>query len=95
MELIERAAERLGMGLELRQTSVDDAVAAIRSGDADLILNVVHTPERAAEFILGERSTRIEDRLYVRSDRPDLVDLKSLSAGRIAVWPGFPFARAL
>ena len=59
------------------------------------MLNAVHTGDRAKEFILGERSTRIEDRLYVRADRPDLADLKSLGSGRMAVWPEFPLARGL
>ncbi len=95
VELMQSAAAKLGVELDLRATTLERAFAAIRSGDADLMLNVVHTPERAAEFILGERSTRLEDRLYVRADRPDLVDLKSLQGGRFAVWPGFPFLESL
>ena len=95
VEVIEAAARRLGLALDFRPTTLAEGLLDVREGRADLVLNVVHTPERARELALGARITRVEDRLYVRADRTDIRDLAGLGAARVAVWPGFPFVAAL
>ena len=89
VELMQEAAGRLGVELRLGSMSVSDALAALRSGQADLMLNVLHAPARAAELIYGGRTVRVERRLYAGADRADLgADATALATARFAVWPG-------
>jgi len=61
VELIERAAAVLGLTVELRQTSLVEAFAAVKQGRADLVLNAAQTPDRAADFRFGQRAIRVAD----------------------------------
>jgi len=64
VEVMEHAAQAVGLKLEWRRLAPADADAALAAGTADALLNAVHTPEREAGLIFGTRTARIEDRLF-------------------------------
>ncbi len=91
VELMEHAARAVGLHLEWRRLPLDQGVAAVAGGTAQVILNLVQTPGRRSSLRFGEHTARVDSRIFARIDRPDLKNLDGLGQARVAVWPGYPF----
>lgn len=88
IDLLQQAASLLGLQPELRPALVADGITAIADGSADLLLDLVHTRERAQVLRYGTRSGLIEWHIFQHRDAPPLDDLPALAGQRVAVWPG-------
>ncbi|WP_462328505.1 transporter substrate-binding domain-containing protein [Thiohalocapsa halophila] len=85
--LMREAAALLDLELGFTALPIAAAVAAVEQGDADLVLNLVHNPERRRTLRLGSLSGEVEVRIFRRAGG-SAASLADLAGRRVAVWPG-------
>ncbi|WP_058554240.1 transporter substrate-binding domain-containing protein [Thiohalocapsa sp. ML1] len=88
VELLRQAARPLGLELQFMPAPTQAALAALREGRADVLLNVLQTREREAWMRFGAHAGTVDFRIYSHAGGPVFGKLADLSGKRLAVWPG-------
>lgn len=88
LDLARWMARELGFAAEFRDASFEDAQEAVLQGEADVLTSLFYSEERDRRYDFSTMTWEVPTLLFVRAERPDIVDLKDLQGKRIALQRG-------
>jgi ABC-type amino acid transport substrate-binding protein/CheY-like chemotaxis protein/HPt (histidine-containing phosphotransfer) domain-containing protein len=88
VELLRSAAALLGLDPVHTVVPMEQALAAVRDGRADVVLNVIELPQRRPWLRFGSVKGNLDFRIFSRAGGRLYERLSDLSGQRLALWPG-------
>ncbi|MCF7991211.1 MAG: transporter substrate-binding domain-containing protein [Thiohalocapsa sp.] len=85
IDLLTLAAQRLGFEVRARRLSGAEALAAVREGKADLVVDAAHNDGDAPRLRYGAKTVDLSVALFVRDQDRAIQRLEDLSGKRVAV----------
>jgi len=82
--LLEAIGQSAGVQFRFLPMAWPDAVAALKSGEVDLI-NMIHTPARTGQFEFSEPHSHIHQALFRYDRHADIHDIASIAGSRVAL----------
>ena len=88
IEMARWISTELGFKVSFRDMSFKEAQEAVLSGQADVLTSLFHSQKRDDKFDFTETTWPVPALIFVRSERPDITQLKDLQGKRIAMQKG-------
>lgn len=88
IDLARWIAQEFRFEAEFIDTTFQEAQQAVREGEADVLTSFFFSDERARLYDFTEMTWEVPAVIFVRADRPDIVDLQDLRGRRIAMQRG-------
>ena len=85
--LLRALGEQAGVQFEFIAMNWPEALASLKAGKVDIV-NMIVTPERAAEFQFSIPHSRVAQALFRHAERKNIVDLNSLAGHVVALQKG-------
>jgi PAS domain S-box-containing protein len=85
VDLAEALGPVLGVGVEVRPMTREEALAALANGEVDAVMGMVQTPENGDELDFTQPYVSSSLAIFVRSDRFDVARLQDLRGQQVAV----------
>ncbi len=83
-------AEKIGLDIQfVNYPAWNEFLSMMKSGELDVMLNIVSTPEREKYLKFTKPYTEAKVLLFIRSDMPDIKSIEGLFGKRVAVPKGF------
>ncbi len=88
IEMARWISTEMGFKVSFRDMSFKEAQKAVLDGHADVLTSLFHSQKRDNKFDFTETTWQVPALIFVRSERPDITQLKDLQDKKIAMQKG-------